>query len=74
MRNPQQAIHEIMAQIAQIPIAQNPQNVYPTYEQIRLYKRIMAIIEYKIASLQENMNAQQGGRRVRKNKTRKGRK
>jgi hypothetical protein len=64
--HPEESIREILEQIAAIPIPPNQQNVGPLFDEIRLYQRIQAIIDYRLSALQESINAQQGGRKMRR--------
>jgi hypothetical protein len=69
--HPEESIREILDQIAAIPIPPNQQNVGPLFDEIRLYQRIQAIIDYRLSALQESINAQQGGKRRSRRRQRK---
>lgn len=65
--HPEESIAVLMEQIAAIPIPGNPQNVGPLHDEVRLYKKIQAIIDYRLITLQQNINpAQKGGRNARR--------
>jgi hypothetical protein len=69
--HPEESIKELIEQIAAIPIPPNQQNVGPLYDEIRLYQKIQAIIDYRLSALQEGINAQQGGKRHPRRRARK---
>ena len=64
---PEECIKGLMEQIAAIPIPPNQQNTGPLHDEVRLYKRIKAIIDFRLTTLENDINAiQQGGRKVRR--------
>jgi hypothetical protein len=71
--NHEQLIRSLLDEINVIPIASNPKNIGPMYDEISKYKKIIDIANDKINSLNNDIrfiNRSNGGKRRKTRKTR----